>query len=125
MGPRPTRWRRRLKGWILRHGGRRRAVLALAALSVGDVLLPALPTQMSVLALGSLQPQRWIAIALAFASAAAGGVVLMALLLSWAEAFAGAIARESLGVEWRSAAARVRAFWVVRPVRSYGIDMSL
>lgn len=68
---------------LARQGGRRRAIGLLALVSAGDFLLPALPTQTSVVALGVLQPRRAAWIAAAFAVAAAGGAGLLALLLAW------------------------------------------
>lgn len=81
MAP-PRSWRERWFAYLARNGGRARTIPVLAALSIGDVLLPALPTQASVTVLGLLQPRRGPMIALAFALAAAIGMIVLALALA-------------------------------------------
>jgi membrane protein YqaA with SNARE-associated domain len=102
----------RLIRFAVRHGGRPRTAVALALVSVGDVLLPALPTQTSVIALGLLQPQRAFAIALGFAAAAATGALLIAGLLHFVAPFAQSLAQASLGEDWRRIAEGIRAYGV-------------
>jgi hypothetical protein len=76
---------RSLSGWVLgylaREGSQPRAISVLALVSVGDIFLPSLPTQISVTTLGCLQPARAIRIAAAFALASAVGVAILALLV--------------------------------------------
>lgn len=102
----------RIARFAVRHGRRKRTLAALSALSIGDFFIPALPTQTSVIALGLLQPQRALWIALAFAGAAAAGVGVMALLLSLVDAYAQSITQETLGEDWAG---------IARTIRDYGV----
>jgi membrane protein YqaA with SNARE-associated domain len=111
--PPPSRTRsERIARFAVRHGSRPKTMIALSALSVGDFFLPALPTQTSVIALGLLQPQRALWIALAFAAAAATGTGLVALFLSFVESYAQAAAQESLGDRWAAIAQNIRDYGV-------------
>lgn len=82
---------RRVLDWTLRHGREPHSVYFLSALSVGDFFIPALPTQTSVIALGLLQPKRWILIALAFSLAAVLGASVLILLVFSVESYLAAL----------------------------------
>ncbi|WP_051305000.1 hypothetical protein [Chitinilyticum litopenaei] len=89
--------RRHLLGWLHRHGRRPMAIPVLALLAVGDAIVPALPTQGSVVLLGLLQPARRRLIALAFALAGTAGAALLLTLAAtldlpaqWPHSWAGA-----------------------------------
>lgn len=105
-------WMQRLARFAVLQGSRRRALLALSGVSVGDFFVPALPTQSSVIALGLLQPQRAAWIALAFASAAACGAALLALLLLAVGGYAQQFGSAQFGEEWTLITARVRTYGV-------------
>ncbi|MDP2817396.1 MAG: hypothetical protein Q8O29_03780 [Polaromonas sp.] len=105
----------RVARFAVLHGSRRRAIAALSAVSVGDFFVPALPTQTSVLALGLMQPQRAAWIALAFATAAALGAALLALLLSAVGGYAQQFGAEQFGADWTRITGRVQVLglWAV------------
>ena len=99
-GSKQLRWPQRLARYAVIHGSRRRALLGLAGASVGDFFIPALPTQTSVVALGMLQPQRAVWIALAFATAAAVGAGVLATLLALVSGYATQFGAEQFGEAW-------------------------
>lgn len=98
----------RLGRWTVREGGRRRALALLGSLSVGDFFLPALPTQTSVIALGLLQPQRWLWIVLVFASASAVGAMLLSVLLGAFQGYAQQFGSARWGSDWQVITEQVR-----------------
>ena len=105
----------RIARFAVFHGSRRRAIVGLSAVSVGDFFVPALPTQTSVLALGLMQPQRAAWIALAFATAAALGAAVLALLLSVVGGYAQQFGAEQFGTDWARISERVKVagLWAV------------
>ena len=105
----------RIARFAVIHGSRRRAIAALSTVSVGDFFVPALPTQISVLALGLMQPQRALWIALAFATAAALSAALLALLLSAVGGYAQQFGAEQFGEDWTRITERVKVvgLWAV------------
>lgn len=111
-GRAPSRWTERLARYAVLQGARRRALLGLAGASVGDFFIPALPTQTSVVALGMMQPQRAMWIALAFATAAAVGAAILALLLTGVSGYATQFGAEQLGDAWAVVADRARTYGV-------------
>lgn len=102
----------RLRRFVDRHGRDPRAIPLLGAVSAGDFFLPALPTQLSVLALGWLQPRRAPWIALTFAAAAATGAGVLALLIAHAAGFAHQFGAEALGPSWPELVAKVERYGV-------------
>ena len=111
-GGKPSRWPERLARYAVLQGARRRALLGLAGASVGDFFIPALPTQTSVVALGMLQPQRAVWIALAFATAAAAGAAVLASLLAGVSDYAAQFGAEQFGEAWAVVADRARTYGV-------------
>lgn len=105
----------RLLRKVVVHGGRRRALAGFAALSVGDFFVPALPTQSAVIALSLLQPRRAAWIVLGFASAAALGVLVMALLVAAVDATAQRLAGDVAPQAWAQATDLLRrhGLWIV------------
>lgn len=108
----PRRWPQRLARYAVLQGSRRRALVGLAGASVGDFFVPALPTQTSVLALGMLQPQRAVWIAVAFATAAALGAAVLAGLLALVSGYAAQFGAAPLGETWTAVADRAKAYGV-------------
>lgn len=106
------RWHQRIARYAVLKGAQRRALAALSGISIGDFFVPALPTQTSVVALGLLQPQRAVWIALAFATAAGLGAALLALLLDFAGGYAQQFGTAELGENWTLMAERARAYGV-------------
>ena len=96
----PLGWMEQITRFAVIHGASRRALAALSTLSVADYFLPALPTQASVIALGILQPQRAVLIALAFAIAASLGASLLALMLVTVSGYASAFGTGHFGEHW-------------------------
>lgn len=105
----------RIARFAVIHGSRRRAIAGLSAVSVGDFFVPALPTQSSVLALGLMQPQRAVWIALSFAAAAALGAAVMALLMSLVGDYAQQFGAQQFGADWTRIVERVKVagLWAV------------
>lgn len=106
------RWPQRIARYAVLKGARRRALAALSGISIGDFFVPALPTQTSVVALGLLQPQRAVWIALAFATAAGLGAALLALMLDFAGGYAQQFGTAEFGENWTLIAERARAYGV-------------
>jgi membrane protein YqaA with SNARE-associated domain len=93
-----------------RHGTRRRTVLALAAVSAADYLLPVLPNEGMAVALGILQPTRTRWIGLAFAAASALGALAMgAVLLTLADG-AQRLGLQTFGDDWQRITDYVQRF---------------
>lgn len=106
------RWPQRIARYAVLKGARRRALLALSGVSIGDFFVPALPTQTSVVALGLLQPKRALWIALAFATAAGMGAALLAVLLGYASGYAQQFGTTEFGENWTLMAERARTYGV-------------
>lgn len=113
--PRPMSRMDRLARYGVLQGAKRRTLLALGAVSVGDFFVPALPTQTSVIALGLMQPRRWLSIAFVFAVASALGVLLLAAVLALASGYAERFDSTRLGADWSAALEQIREWgiWAV------------
>jgi membrane protein YqaA with SNARE-associated domain len=105
----------RLARYTVLQGSKPRTIVALGAVSVGDFFAPALPTQTSVIALGLMQPSRWLWIALIFAAASATGVLLLATLLSLFTEYAQQFDPERIGNDWNTVMTHLREWglWAV------------
>lgn len=105
----------RIARYAVLQGARRRALFALGGLSAGDFFVPALPTQTSVIALGLMQPARWIWIATVFASASAVGVLMLAAVLALVSGYAQQFGPEQMGDAWTTVMDRLRQWgiWAV------------
>jgi hypothetical protein len=105
----------RLARYAVLQGARRRTLAVLGAVSVGDFFVPALPTQTSVIALGLMQPARWVWIAAVFASASAMGALLLATMLALVTGYAQQFGAEQMGEAWVTVMDRLREWgiWAV------------
>ena len=106
------RWPQRIARYAVLKGARRRTLAALSGISIGDFFIPALPTQTSVVALGLLQPQRAVWIALAFATAAGLGAALLAVFLTFLGGYAQQFGTNEFGENWTLMAERARDYGV-------------
>jgi len=102
----------RMARYAVQQGAQPRTLAVLSSLSIGDYFLPALPTQTTVIALGLLQPQRAVWIALAFAMAAAIGASLLALLLVIVSDFGSQFLGDQLGEQWQVLQDQVQRYGV-------------
>lgn len=105
----------RLARYAVLQGARRRTLGVLGAVSVGDFFVPALPTQTSVIALGLMQPARWVWIAGVFATASAVGVLLLAAVLALVTGYAQQFGPEEMGEAWITVMDQLREWgiWAV------------
>jgi membrane protein YqaA with SNARE-associated domain len=96
--------------YIVRHSGRPSAVIALAAVSAADYLVPVLPNEGLAVSLAVLQPRRARLVAWAFAIASAIGAGAMGLLLLGLVDGAQRLGLETFGEDWDRLMAYVRQF---------------
>jgi hypothetical protein len=102
----------RIARFAVVRGAERRSLFVLGALSVGDFFVPALPTQTSVIALGLLQPARWLWVATVFAAAAGTGTLLLAAVLASVTGYAQSLVAAPGAGHWASAAQHLRDWGV-------------